>query len=446
MGEQEKGIKILEEVRASLKKLGPGSSMDIPLGIKILTHRQHQAKLFVESNPLFYDDAGIFWLWDVKENYYRRVDEVDMLNSFGDSSNEDTITSKTRTEIINALKQVGRLNIPKFIDNKLIQFKDGLVHLNDTSAVLVPNPNYFIANPIPWKLGASEDTPTMDYIFKQWVGEKYVDTLYEIIAYCLLADLPIHRLFCFVGSGRNGKSSFLSLIRKFLGDKNVTTTDLDTLINSRFEVCRLHKKLVCEMGETNLQEMDKTQLIKKLTGGDLIGFEYKNKMPFEDRCYAKLLISTNTLPPTADKSDGFYIRWVIIPFSNQFNEKVDVLNTIPPEEYENLARKSLRVLNTLLERRSFTNEGELENKRQNYEELSNPVDKFFSMYLELDGLSNIGKGAFRNKINSWLIENRHRAISDITIKKKMESMGAEDTRILLENGDQPRVWGGIKWK
>jgi len=37
------------------------------------------------------------------------------------------------------------------------------------------------------------------------------------------------------------------------------------------------------MGETNFNEMSKTSIIKKLTGGDLIGFEYKNKNPFNEK-------------------------------------------------------------------------------------------------------------------------------------------------------------------
>lgn len=405
-----------------------------------------QAEYFVKQNPLFYDASGMFWVWDQDLKYYKKTDEVDILNIFDRRYREDIANSKIRTEVVAALKQVGRLNVPQFSDKKLIQFKQGLCHVDCPGIILEPNPNYFITNPIPWEIGASDETPVMDYIFKQWVGEKFYKTLYEIIAYCMLPDIPIHRLFCFVGSGRNGKSSFLSLIRKFLGNHNVTTTDLDTLMNSRFEVARLHRKLVCEMGETNLQEMSKTQIIKKLTGGDLIGFEYKNKTPFEETCYAKLLISTNTLPPTADKSDGFYIRWIIVPFVNKFDEKIEVLNTIPEEEYRNLGLKCLRILQKLLIERHFSEEGDLDHKIKKYEELSNPVDKFFESYVELDGLGQIGKGEFRSKINGWLLEHRHRAISDISINRKMQSLGVEEVRLTLENGDKPRVWSGIKWK
>jgi len=53
--------------------------------------------------------------------------------------------------------------------------------------------------------------------------------------------------------------------------QNVCSTELDSLISSRFEVTRLHKKLVCLMGETNFGEIRKTSILKKLTGKDIIG-------------------------------------------------------------------------------------------------------------------------------------------------------------------------------
>lgn len=57
------------------------------------------------------------------------------------------------------------------------------------------------------------ETPVMDRIFTEWVGESHKRTLYEIISYCMLSDYPINRLFCFIGAGMNGKSKFLELLR-----------------------------------------------------------------------------------------------------------------------------------------------------------------------------------------------------------------------------------------
>jgi len=61
--------------------------------------------------------------------------------------------------------------------------------------------------------------------------------------------------------------------------------------------------------------------IKEVSWWDLVGFEYKNKNPFDEVNYAKILIATNNLPATADKTLGFYRRWIIIDFPNRFQKK-----------------------------------------------------------------------------------------------------------------------------
>jgi putative DNA primase/helicase len=314
--------------------------------------------------------------------------------------------------------------------------------------------NYFVTNPIPWKLGENGETPVMDRIFEEWVGKEYVDTLYEIIAYCLMIDYPIHRIFCFIGAGLNGKSCFLNLLRKFIGHENCTSTELDVLLSSRFEVTRLHKKLVCQMGETNFNEMSKTSMLKKLSGNDLIGFEYKNKDPFEGKNYAKILISTNNLPTTTDKTVGFYRRWMIIDFPNQFSEKKDILEDIPEEEYENLAFKSVFILKNLLNKREFHNEGDIEQRMKRYEDHSDPLEKFLKEFTDLnDPEAHIFKWEFEKVLNEWLKENRFRSMSDKTISKKMRDKGVEDGRVTAEWHEndsqikrQVRAWLGIKWK
>jgi hypothetical protein len=44
---------------------------------------------------------------------------------------------------------------------------------------------------------------------------------------------------------------------------------------SRFEASKLHKKLLCLMGETNFSTLSKTEKLKRLCGQDPVGFEYK---------------------------------------------------------------------------------------------------------------------------------------------------------------------------
>lgn len=402
----------------------------------------------IELQPCFYDKARNWWLWNWVECKWERTDETDILNAINRQATINTINSKEKNELLEALKQVSRENKPAEIKKTWIQFKKEIIDV-ETGEKIRASPNFFVTNPIPWKLHENNfmQTPTMDRIFSEWVGEENTRTLYEILAYCLIPDYPIHRIFCLIGSGMNGKSCFLNLLRKFIGNSNVCSTELDTLLNSRFEVTRLHKKLVCQMGETDFSEINKTSILKKLSGGDLIGFEYKNKDPFEDKNYAKIIIATNNLPSTTDKTIGFYRRWMIIDFPNQFNEKKDILDEIPEEEYRCLALKCCFILKELLRERKFTKEGSIEERIKQYEDHSNPLDKFMKENVEDDIDGYIWKFEFEEKLNSWCKENRFRELSDVLIGKKMKELGISQRLIMnLEAGKQWRAWCGIKWK
>jgi len=73
---------------------------------------------------------------------------------------------------------------------------------------------------------------------------------------------------------------------------------------------------------------------------------------------------------------GFYRRWLIIDFPNQFSEKKDILADIPNEEYECLTIKCLMILKDLLEKKEFHNEGSIEERTKKYEDHSDPLEKF----------------------------------------------------------------------
>lgn len=411
-----------------------------------------QAKVFTNIQPLFFDKNTIWWLWNSALVKWQIVDEVDILNMISDSTGEDVISPKNRTMILNSLKQEGRKHIPKPIKETWIQFKDTILDVV-TGERFPATPEYFVTNPLPWALHQDniEATPVMDRIFEEWVGKEYVKSLYEILAYCMLPDYPINRMFCFIGAGMNGKSKFLELLRKFIGGENCCTTELDTLLVSRFEITRLHKKLVCMMGETNFNEMSKTSIIKKLTGGDLIGFEYKNKNPFDEKNYAKILIATNNLPTTTDKTEGFYRRWMIIDFPNRFSEKKDILAEIPEEEYSALALKCCIILKELLASRTFHNEGTVEHRMERYEAKSNFLDKFLKENTEQDINGHITVADFFKKFQAWCKEHRHRDMSEVSVGMGMKKAGVEQEKRYFNwlydgKGGQLRCWVGIKWK
>ena len=420
----------------------------------IFTDTQAQADAYLGRNPIFYDKSGMFWMWDDISKCWGVTDETDILNVIQRETGVNIVESKKRTEILNSMKQEGRKRIPKPMEDTWVQFHDTIVDVK-TGEQFPASPEFYITNPVPWRLHPENfsDTPNMDRIFAEWVGEEWVKTLYQILAYSLLPDYPIQRMFCFHGGGSNGKSCYLQLLKKFVGGKNCCATELDVLLKSRFEITRLHKKLVCLMGETNFGEMNRTAVLKRLTGNDLIGMEYKNKNHFEDKNYAKIIIATNNIPTTTDKTDGFYRRWMIIDFPNQFSEKKDILAEIPLEEYEALAVKCIGLLKDLLDNRGFDKEGSIEERKKRFEERSNPLSKFIADNVRdhQDLAMYISKAEFSKRLNEWLKENNFRAMGDVTISSMMKKEGYEEGKKYMNwmfdgKGGQMRVWYGIQWK
>ncbi len=264
--------------------------------------------------------------------------------------------------------------------------------------------------------------------FGTYQDESYVQTLYEIISYCVLAHMPIHRIFCLVGEGANGKSSFLRLIEKFVGNENVGSSKLSVLLrgSQRFETTQLYRKLVVLIGEVSKETLKETDELKRITGDDLVRIEFKNKDPFKFRSYAKPISAVNAMPPTPDKTVGFYRRWLIIDFPNTFEEKEkEITLTIPDYEFNNFARKSVNVLKGLLKEGKFTNDGDTKEKEKRYETRSTSLKEFIKEYCEEESDSKIPFKLFCNKFNSYLKERKLVAQSNKEISKNLKNLKYE---------------------
>jgi putative DNA primase/helicase len=167
-----------------------------------------------------------------------------------------------------------------------------------------------------------------------------------------------------------------------------------------------------------------------------------------------MVISTNNLPPTDDKTDGFYRKWLIIEFPNTFQQEIDLLAQFTEQDYENLTARCLMALDNLLKNRAFSNEGDFAKRRERYEEKSNPFEKFWKEFVDdSDANANISKRDFATKLNSWIKEKRMRELSDVTISQLVRHKGFKDAVVkvdwfMAETGKMTgvRCWEGLKWK
>jgi len=219
------------------------------------------ARKFIQTQPLMFDKNRLWWVWDFNENKWAMVDETEILVNVSKALKESYLTTNIqhRAQIVEALRQTGRQNIPKNIPETWVQLKNKIINI-ETGLSRQPTPEYFCVNPIPWDMSEKTETPIIDGLFEDWVGKNCVVNLKEILAFCMLPNYYIHRIFALIGSGSNGKTCFLTLLKRFLGIGNVTSTSIERLANGRFESAKIYKKLAVTMGETDIKLLSKTDI------------------------------------------------------------------------------------------------------------------------------------------------------------------------------------------
>jgi putative DNA primase/helicase len=93
---------------------------------------------------------------------------------------------------------------------------------------------------------------------------------------------------------------------------------LHALESDRFAAARLLGKLVNICPDLPSAYLESTSVFKAIVGGDRIPAEYKFRDGFDFEPFARLLFSANHPPKSGDSSEGFFRRWVVVPFEKTF--------------------------------------------------------------------------------------------------------------------------------
>lgn len=151
-----------------------------------------------------------------------------------------------------------------------------------------------------------------------FLGDREVINLFEeMIGACLLKHNRYQKAFMLYGNGSNGKSTVLNLIKSFIGSRNYSSIALEK-VTDRFNVAELENKYANIGDDIDNVAIKDTGTLKKLFAGNSIQVERKGERPFTIEPYATHIYSANYIPRSFDKSDGFYRRWLFIPFNARF--------------------------------------------------------------------------------------------------------------------------------
>jgi putative DNA primase/helicase len=406
----------------------------------ILNEYDYNFLTTTDTKEIFYYNYGFFH--SKGENPIRSISEeyMEKLSSkHGKNEVDDHIRDKNYQDrdIFNAPKH-------------LIPLKNGIYNLN-TGELLPHNPKNYFLNCIPVEYNKDADCPVVKKFLSEIVEEKDIDAIEEFIGYCLYRDYPFHRAAMFLGAGKNGKSKCISLIKALVGKENVSNKELQEIADDRFATSKLYGKLLNSAADLSSEALHQTGKFKALTGQDTIDAQKKFKDSFNFENYAKLLYSANALPKTEDDSYAFYRRWLLFTFPNTFEGEncdphiLDKLTT--PEELSGLFNLGIKGLKRLLKNNGFSYSKTVEQTRDQYKTLSDPIYSFCQEFISTDTTGYLLKADVYEKYLNWCKEkdvppNPLNMFSQ-DLNKHIPNMRISKKRI---NGRQEPAYLFICWK
>ena len=170
---------------------------------------------------------------------------------------------------------------------------------------------------------------------KQWL--KFLDEIFlgdkelikfiqKAVGYTLTGSIREQALFILYGDGSNGKTVFLDIISRLLGDYAVNT-QVETILerksgsNYTSDLARLKGSRFVTTGENNEGSKLNEGLVKQLTGGEQITARFLYGVEFEFYPKFKLWLATNHKPIIRGTDTGIWRRIMAIPFRYKVAEK-----------------------------------------------------------------------------------------------------------------------------
>lgn len=145
--------------------------------------------------------------------------------------------------------------------------------------------------------------------------EKY---LQRVVGYSLTGQTVEQCLFFLYGSGANGKSTFLNVVKDLLGSDFSTQTPSETLMakrgSSTNDIARLRGIRVLIANEVEDGSLLAEALVKQMTGGETLTARFHYAEYFELTPKFKLFIAGNHKPMIRGRDNGIWRRIRLIPF------------------------------------------------------------------------------------------------------------------------------------
>jgi P4 family phage/plasmid primase-like protien len=225
-------------------------------------------------------------------------------------------TANYLNEVVKLLKH--KLLVRNWEEPKgMLPFKNGVLKW-ETGEFLPHSPGYRFTYVIPRDYSIlATNWGTIEAWMDEATGNN--SKLKNILLCWLNASLKgrsdLQRFLHLVGPGGTGKGTFMRLAIDLIGKRNHHSSSLQDWCGNRFESANAYKKRLVVFSDEDKYSGGLGNF-KKLTGGDALRGEVKNKTAFHYTFEGMVMVASNYPIFAGDSSSGMARRVLMIPFNN----------------------------------------------------------------------------------------------------------------------------------
>lgn len=201
-----------------------------------------------------------------------------------------------------------------------INLKNCTVEINSDGTIATHDhrPEDFFMYCLPYSYNPKAKCKLWHTFLDEVLPDKETQTLLgEYIGYCFTRNVKLEKMAVFYGTGANGKSVVMDVLRQLFGRMNVSESTLSSLTTDPEARALLQNKLVNISSESG-KNID-SAILKMIVSGEAVEMRilYVGTKMLENP--PKLITSYNELPPM-ENTYGYRRRWLLFPFEKAIAE------------------------------------------------------------------------------------------------------------------------------
>jgi putative DNA primase/helicase len=271
-----------------------------------------------------------------------------------------------------------------------------------------------------------------------------VEYAQRMVGYCLTGSVEEQCVFCWYGSGANGKTTLSLVLRHLLGDYavNLPFSALEMKNRNSNDLVALAGARLATAAETNEGVRLNEARMKVLTGGDPITARRLYHEAFTFDPTHKLVLAFNHKPIIADDSEGMWRRVRLIPFTRRFRAEEQDKNLPDSLKDEAPGILAWAVRGCLLWRRLGLEETPaVTEATASYREESDHVGEFVEDRCVVEPGATVTSGLLWQEYKRWAFASEEVPLSRQTLAKRLEKRGFRSDRT---GHGGIRTWTGIR--